>query len=203
MTVRTKARLIFSGMFLATFGCGALAGRLGVQMGLPTLVYRNALAIFGSYVGFLLMMFCYIRAVRSDPVFLREAAVESAPSYEKKSLGDGGGFLGDLGLDFEVWVVLLAVLILILLVVLWIGVEGPALLLDEASAAAIAAGLAGKTTFLLEPSWLRRVVTRTIIPVAIYLICSSIVMAYADVHCPGRLKFSQVVKECVIGSGGK
>lgn len=198
MSLKTKARLLFLAMFLVMFACGALAGRLGMRLGLSTLLYRNALAIVCSYVSFLLMMWFYVRAVRGDRTFLSEAAAESVPTPVRSSRGGGWDFFGDWGLDAEGWMVLLAVLALVLLVGIWIGIEGPALLIDEASAAAIAAGLAGKTVFLPEPSWLRRVLGRTIWAALIYLIFSSIVMGYADVKCPGRPGLSSVVGECVM-----
>jgi hypothetical protein len=197
MSVRTKTRLVFLGMFLAMFACGALGGRLGMWLGIHTLLVRNGLAVLSSYVSFLLMMWFYIRALRSDPVFLREVAMENAPSYGKMR-GDDGGFFNSLDFDFDGWMVLIAVLALILLVGIWIGIEGPALLMDEASAVAIGAGLAGRGVLMMEPSWLRRVVFRTIWQVAIYLAFSSILMGYADVKCPGRPGLSAVVKECVL-----
>ncbi|HMA48266.1 MAG TPA: hypothetical protein VKP60_00860 [Magnetospirillaceae bacterium] len=196
MTVRNKARLIFLAMFLIMFGCGALGGRLGVWLGFSTLLIRNGLSILCSYLSFLMMMGFYVRAVRGDREFLGDALVEGSLPERKSG---GLNWLGDCWAgDFDGWLIVIALLGLILLVGLWIGIEGPALLLDEASAMAIAAGLAGRTAFMSDPSWLRRVIGRTIIPAAIYLFCSSILMGYADVHCPGRLKFSQVVKECVI-----
>lgn len=198
MKVRNKARLIFLGMFLVLFACGALGGRFGVMLGVPTLLYRNALAILCSYFSFLLMMGFYVRAVRSDPEFLSAAMAEGGAPEGKSSSSSWWSF--DWVGDFDAWLILIALLALILLVGLWIGIEGPALLVDEASAVAIAAGLAGKTVFLPDSSWLRRVITRTLIPAALYLLFSSILMMYADIHCPGRLKLSQVVKECVMSS---
>jgi hypothetical protein len=145
------------------------------------------------------MMWAYVRIIRTDPVFLRAAAAEE--------IGAGGGKSGwsewfsGWG-DFDGFLVLLAILALVVLVGVWIGAEGPALLLDEASAAAIAAGLAGRTAFLPDESWLPRVVRRTLWTVLIYLILSSIVMGYADVHCPGQPSFSGVIRACVIPQRG-
>jgi len=188
-------------MFLATFACGALAGRLCVGLGVPFLIYRNAVSVLTSYLCFILLMWGYVRAIRADRAYLLSAATESVDMG-----GKSGGiwtWLEDWSVDFDGWILLLAILAMMALIGIWIGVEGPALLVDEAFAAAMAAGLAGRTQFLLEQSWLRRVVQRTIWPVAAYLLFSSIVMGYADVHCPGRLKFSQVVRECVMAQGKK
>lgn len=204
MSVRVKARLIFLAMFLGLFVCGTLAGRLCIRLGIPSLLIRNGLAVLCSYLCFLLMMWLYVRVIRADPVFLRHAAAEGFDDRGRKktdspdwfSWGDGGG-------DLDGLLLLFVVLALVVLIGAWIGMEGPALLLDEASAAAIAAGLAGRTVFMPDDSWVLRVIRRTAVPVVLYLVLTSIVMGYADVHCPGRLKVTQVVKECVMGGGGK
>lgn len=201
MSAKTQARLIFLAMFLAMFVSGALAGRLGSLLGWPMLVYRNALSVAGSYLSFLAMMGCYLRVVRAKPAFLSRAAFERIDGGRG---GKSGWFdLGSSFVDFDALLVLLAVLALVLMIGIWVGVEGPALLLDEASAAAIAAGLAGNTVFLPDGSWLGRVIRRTAWPALIYLILSTIVMAYADVHCPGQPSFSSVVKVCVMAGHGR
>ena len=202
MSVKAKARLIFLAMFLGMFVCGALAGRLCMALGLTSLACRNVVAVVCSYLCFLGMMGIYVRVIRADPVFLRHASTESF-GYGSNSSGSSSSSWWDAGVDFEGWLVLLAILALVLLVGAWIGIEGPALLLDEASAAAIAAGLTGRTVFLPDDSWLRRVIRRTIVPLALYLICSSVVMGYADIHCPGRHKLTLVVRECVMGGSGR
>ena len=202
MSVKAKARLIFLAMFLGMFACGTLAGRLCIRLGIPSLVIRNGLAVLSSYLCFMLMMWLYVRIIRADPVFLRSAVAEGVDDRGGKKSGGGWGFPDWAG-DFDGLLLLLVVLALIVLIGAWIGMEGPALLLDEASAAAIAAGLAGRTAFLLDESWLWRVIRRTAIPVLLYLVLTSIVMAYADVHCPGRLKLTQVVRECVMGGKGR
>jgi len=202
MSIKVKARLIFLAMFLTMFACGALAGRLGIRLGFPLLLYRNGLAVIGSYLSFLGMMWVYVRVILRDPVFLRHAVAEGFPEGPKLKSGDWWSW-GDWFGDFDGWLVLVAVVGLILLMGIWIGIEGPALLIDEASAAAIAAGLAGRTIFLPDEFWLGRVIRRTILPAAIYLLLSSILMGYADMHCPGRFTLTQVFKECVMGGSSR
>ena len=201
MSIKTKARLIFLVMFLTMFACGALADRLGMRLGFPSLLYRNAMAVIGSYLSFLGMMWVYVRVIRRDPVFLRHAVAEGFAEGPKSRSGDWSSW-GDWS-GGDGWMVLVAVVALLLLMGLWIGIEGPALLIDEASAAAIAAGLSGRTIFLPDEFWLGRVLRRTILPAALYLVFSSILMGYVDRHCPGRFTLTQVVKECVMGGGGR
>ena len=203
MSVKAKVRLVFLAMFLGMFACGTLGGRICIWLGIPSLTVRNILAVLCSYFCFLGMMWLYVRVIRTDPVFLRSVAAEGPDDGGKKSSSGGWFNWGDWGGDLDGLFLLFVVLVLIVLVGAWIGMEGPALLIDEASAAAIAAGLTGRAVFRPDESWLLRVVRRTVLPISLYLLLTSIVMGYADFHCPGRLKLTQVVKECVMGDGGR
>ncbi len=198
MTFRSQARVIFLVMFLIMFLCGAVVSRICLHLGMRSLIERNLIVTLCCYVCFLLLMVLYVGIVRGTPSIMAAAAAEE--DWERRS-GSGWDWTsaGDLdATDGEGCLFLLALIVLVVLVGAWIGIEGPALLLDEALAAAIAGGLAPKKGYLYQEAWYWRVIPRSSISLVIFLACSTTLLWIAERHCPGRTRLSEVVRECVM-----
>jgi hypothetical protein len=139
----------------------------------------------------------YVRAIRNSPDLLIEAACENA---NKAGSGPANNWFrgGAFSSASDGCALFLLLLTLIVLVGIWIGAEGPALLIDEALAAAISAGLAPKKGYSYQEAWYRRVVPRSFGAMLAFLACSSTLLWIAERHCPGRIRLSEIVRECVL-----
>lgn len=90
----------------------------------------------------------------------------------------------------------LAGIALLVCVGLWIGIEGPMILIDAACEVALSIGLIRASRKMAPGDWRKVALKRTIIPFIMVLGLSMMALLHDPINCPGRDRLSEVMHQC-------
>ena len=123
-------------------------------------------------------------------------------SWGSSSSSGGGSFsLGDIDLDDGAGI-LIVVIGLVLAAVcggaIYLVYQAPVILSEVAFNAMLSAGLVRATRNMQSGNWTGSVFRKTWIPFLLILVLVFVFAVFAEVYCPGSVKMSQVINNCML-----
>jgi hypothetical protein len=190
-------RVHFFFILLGVTLSGMLLNRGLLNLGVQSLFYRNLWVIPACYGIFFILVRVWITWMEVDRP--QPGLTLEIPDSNRSNIRMGRDWWADLGfLDLfsEGAGFVIGIGVLILGLGLWIGVEGPIILVDAAFEAALSARLIQATREVPTSGWSWTVFKRTFLIFIGFWIASSAILSYAEERCPGRTRFSEVVRQC-------
>ncbi len=189
-------------ILLGVVAYGAGASHLLLSLGLTSVVLRHLAVMISSYLFFFVLIRLWLEYVRLNARVFHEVVGQSklirpceAPVTKKL-----GSEVWEFSfLDFcsgEFWLGVTVVALLSGVIIFFIGIEGPALLIDAAFEVALSLGMVQGFKKMNQANWCWRVLERTIFPFLIILFASTATLFFADRSCPGKSRFSEIVRQC-------
>ena len=200
MITKSEIRLHLIIILSAMAILGAIFSRLLLMFGLNSLVLRNLIVMTTSYASFFILIRIWLS-------YLDLNKLRDASNYSTQKLPSNGGerregswfdifYFPDVSGELGLIIGVIVVIALLVLVGIWIGIEGPTILIDAAFDVSLSLGLVQASRRIARGDWHIGVLKRTIVPFLIVLSISTLVMMVASSSCPNRNRFSDVVHQC-------
>jgi hypothetical protein len=186
-------------LFLMTV-FGMVFGRTLLALGMNSLVLRDSIVIAASYCFFFFLVRLWLGIIASDPRNLEipDEDLKGASSSEDESCDRNSkwGWLNFFPGDIGEGTLFLILFLAAILIIAWVAFEGPVILTESVFEVALSAGLAQAANRRGEGEWYEGLLRRTFLAFFIFWTVSFISLMVINNSCPGKVRLSQVVKEC-------